>query len=124
MYYPVESIIHYKEPVDKNKERSYRQYVYARRNLVLFLYKHFGFFQALTLAALFSMCPANREPGNFKIMLWDNRSENRTYGNCMVVEGGEDTTIIVIVPPGVVHGYKNISDKVMGMVLNYPDKLY
>ena len=63
-------------------------------------------------------------PGNFKIMLWDNRSENRNYGNCMVVEGGEDAPIIVIVPPGVVHGYKNISDKMMGMVLNYPDKLY
>jgi dTDP-4-dehydrorhamnose 3,5-epimerase len=29
----------------------------------------------------------------------------------------------VVVPPGVVHGYKNISDR-DGMVLNYPDKLY
>ena len=63
-------------------------------------------------------------PGNFKIKLWDNRSESRTYGNCMVVEGGEDNPTTVIVPPGIVHGYKNISDKVMGMVLNYPDKLY
>jgi len=63
-------------------------------------------------------------PGNFKIKLWDNRSESRTYGNCMVIEGGEDNPTTVIVPPGVVHGYKNISDKVMGMVLNYPDKLY
>jgi hypothetical protein len=53
MYYPVESILHYKEPVDKNEERNYRQYVYARRNLVLFLHKHFGFFQAVTLAILF-----------------------------------------------------------------------
>lgn len=53
MYCPVESILHYKEPDDKNKERNYRQYVYARRNLILFFYKHFGFFQALMLAALF-----------------------------------------------------------------------
>ena len=64
------------------------------------------------------------EPGNFKIKLWDNRDKSRTYGNCMVLEGGEDNPISVVVPPGVVHGYKNISDKVMGMVINYPDKLY
>ena len=53
MYYPVESIMHYKESDDKNNERNYRQYIYTRRNLVLFFHKHFGFFQALTLAILF-----------------------------------------------------------------------
>jgi len=53
MYYPVESILHYKEPNDNNRERNYRQYVYARRNLVLFIRKHFGFLQALMLAILF-----------------------------------------------------------------------
>jgi len=53
MYYPVESIMHYKESDDKNNERNYRQYIYARRNLVLFLHKHFGFWQALLLATLF-----------------------------------------------------------------------
>jgi len=63
-------------------------------------------------------------PGNFKIKLWDNRGKSRTYGNCMVLEGGEDNPITVVVPPSVVHGYKNISDKVMGMVINYPDRLY
>jgi dTDP-4-dehydrorhamnose 3,5-epimerase len=63
-------------------------------------------------------------PGNFKIKLWDNRRESKTYGNCMQVIGGEDNTIRVIVPPGVVHGYKNISEEADGMVLNYPDKLY
>ena len=63
-------------------------------------------------------------PGNFKIKLWDNRRESKTYGNCMEVIGGEDNTIRVIVPPGVVHSYRNISQDVNGMVLNYPDKLY
>ncbi|GAB4114364.1 MAG: dTDP-4-dehydrorhamnose 3,5-epimerase family protein [Candidatus Caldatribacteriota bacterium] len=62
--------------------------------------------------------------GNFKIKLWDNRKESKTYGNCMEIVGGEDNPIRVIVPPGVVHGYKNISSEVDGMVLNYPDKLY
>jgi dTDP-4-dehydrorhamnose 3,5-epimerase len=63
-------------------------------------------------------------PGNFMIKLWDNREESKAYGNYMKVIGGEDNPIRVIVPPGVVHGYKNISIEVDGMVLNYPDKLY
>ena len=63
-------------------------------------------------------------PGNFKIKLWDNRQESKTYGYYMEVIGGKDNPIRVIVPPGVVHGYKNISEEIDGMVLNYPDKLY
>jgi len=63
-------------------------------------------------------------PGNFKVKLWDNRKESKTYRCCMEVIGGEDNPIRIIVPPGVVHGYKNISEEVDGMVLNYPDKLY
>jgi len=63
-------------------------------------------------------------PGNFMVKLWDNRKESKTYRCCMEIIGGEDNPIRVIVPPGVVHGYKNISPKVDGMVLNYPDKLY
>ncbi len=63
-------------------------------------------------------------PGSFLIKLWDNRKESKTFGYYMKVIGGEDNPIRVIVPPGVVHGYKNISEEVDGMVLNYPDKLY
>ena len=63
-------------------------------------------------------------PGNFKVKLWDNRKESDNYGNCLEVIGGKDNPIKVIVPPGVVHGYKNISKETDGMVLNYPDKLY
>ena len=63
-------------------------------------------------------------PGNFRIKLWDNRKESKTFGYCMKIFGGEDNSISVIVPPGVVHGYKNISPEADGMVINYPDKLY
>ena len=42
----------------------------------------------------------------------------------MKIFGGEDNPITVIVPPGVVHGYKNISKLERGMVLNFPDKLF
>ena len=63
-------------------------------------------------------------PGNFKIRLWDNRKEYESYGNFMELIGGKDNPIILIVPPGIVHGYKNISEDELGMVINYPDKLY
>ena len=63
-------------------------------------------------------------PANFRIKLWDNRKESSTYRNCLVLEGGKDNPITVVVPPGVVHGYRNISQKLVGMVINYPDKLY
>ena len=63
-------------------------------------------------------------PGNFKIKLWDNRKESKTFGCCMSIVGGENNPIRIMVPPGVVHGYKNISKEDDGMVLNYPDKLY
>lgn len=63
-------------------------------------------------------------PGNFKIYLWDNRKECKTYMNRMVVYGGEDNPITLFVPPGVVHGYRNISGTSRGMVINYPDKLF
>jgi len=63
-------------------------------------------------------------PGNFKISLWDNRTGSTTYGNKMELYGGEDNPVLVVVPPGVVHGYKNISRVRRGMVVNYPDRLY
>jgi dTDP-4-dehydrorhamnose 3,5-epimerase len=63
-------------------------------------------------------------PGNFRINLWDNRDGSATNGNSMVIFGGEDNPLLVVVPPGVVHAYKNISKTVQGMVLNYPDRLY
>ncbi len=63
-------------------------------------------------------------PGNFRIQLWDNREKSKTYGNSMIFFGGDDNPILVVVPPGVVHGYKNVSRSVRGMVLNYPDRLF
>lgn len=63
-------------------------------------------------------------PGNFMVKLWDNRRDSKTYGNCMKLFAGEDNPLTVVVPPGVVHGYKNVSKTARGMVLNYPDKLF
>ena len=63
-------------------------------------------------------------PGSLMIKLWDNRKESSTYKNFMSLFGGEDNPILVVVPPGVVHGYMNVSKTVKGMVLNFPDRLF
>lgn len=63
-------------------------------------------------------------PGNFKLVLWDNRKDSKTYLNKIVLFAGEDNPCQVIIPPGVVHAYRNVSKTVRGMVLNFPDKLY
>jgi dTDP-4-dehydrorhamnose 3,5-epimerase len=62
-------------------------------------------------------------PSNFKVFLWDNRRESPTYEHKMVVVGGEDSPKSVIIPPGVVHAYKNIGGK-FGMVVNCPNRLF
>jgi len=63
-------------------------------------------------------------PGNFMVKLWDNRASSTTYGNYMQLYAGEDNPMTVIVPPGVVHGYKHVSKTTRGMVVNYPAKLF
>lgn len=62
-------------------------------------------------------------PGNFKIWLWDNRKSSATYFHKLVVFGGEDNPLRVLVPPGVVHAYRNISSQ-SGVVHNFPNQLF
>jgi dTDP-4-dehydrorhamnose 3,5-epimerase len=63
------------------------------------------------------------EGAPYMLYLWDNRAQSPTYGaHIAVVVGGEAMTR-VIVPPGVVHGYKNIGDHTAA-VLNFPNQLY
>lgn len=62
-------------------------------------------------------------PGNFALHLWDNRKDSLTKDEYIKLEVGENNPVLVIVPPGVVHGYKNISG-VGAWCINMPDKLY
>lgn len=62
-------------------------------------------------------------PGNFEVHLWDRREGSATNGEYMKVEAGEKNPSLIIVPAGVVHGYKCISD-VPAYSINLPDKLY
>jgi dTDP-4-dehydrorhamnose 3,5-epimerase len=62
-------------------------------------------------------------PGNFKVYLWDNRPQSQTYRAREVDVVGADRPMALIVPPGVVHAYKNIGAE-PGVVLNFPNQLY
>ena len=62
-------------------------------------------------------------PGNFKLYLWDQRDESETYGVKQTAVLGEACRASVIIPPGVVHAYKCVSDT-PGWVFNAPNKLY
>jgi len=62
-------------------------------------------------------------PGSFNLYLWDNRKDSETFGQKEVIEVGENNPVAVLVPPGVVHGYKCISD-IPAYSINFPDKLY
>lgn len=63
-------------------------------------------------------------PGNFMLKLWDKRMDSSTRGCSMIIFAGADNPLLVVIPPGVVHGYKNITAAGRGMVLNFPDRLY
>ncbi|MBU0636896.1 MAG: dTDP-4-dehydrorhamnose 3,5-epimerase family protein [Patescibacteria group bacterium] len=62
-------------------------------------------------------------PGNFELHLWDNRQNSLTNKEYLKIEVGENNPVLVIVPPGVIHGYKCVSDS-GGYSINLPDKLY
>ena len=62
--------------------------------------------------------------GNFKLRLWDNRKDSPTFGNVMTMFVGENNPQAVIIPKGVVHAYKNVSETERGTVINCPNRLY
>lgn len=62
-------------------------------------------------------------PSNFKVYLWDSRPDSPTFGTKQVMYAGIDSLLAVIVPPGVVHAYKNIGGE-NGIVFNAPNRLY
>jgi dTDP-4-dehydrorhamnose 3,5-epimerase len=62
-------------------------------------------------------------PGDFRLYLWDTREGSATCGNRQVLLAGQSNPTAVIVPPGVVHAYRNVSDR-PGWVFNAPNRLY
>ncbi len=62
-------------------------------------------------------------PGDFELHFWDRRDNSSTKGEYFKEIFGESNPASVLVPPGVVHGYKCISEN-GGYSINLPDKLY
>ncbi len=62
--------------------------------------------------------------GNFKMRMWDNREDSKTYKYIMTLYVGVDNPMAIVVPKGVVHAYKNVSTTERGMVINCPNQLF
>ncbi len=62
-------------------------------------------------------------PSNFKIYMWDNRPASPTYRVFETDVVGADKPMLLIIPAGVVHAYKNVGS-VGGLVFNCPNRLY
>jgi dTDP-4-dehydrorhamnose 3,5-epimerase len=59
--------------------------------------------------------------GAFEITLWENRP-GKERGKQVII-AGESNPLFLVVPPGVVHAYRNVGEK-DAFVLNFPDRLY
>ena len=62
-------------------------------------------------------------PSDFEVTLWDNRTGSPTYGRRETFLLGASLPAMLIVPPRVVHAYRNVG-QVDGLVLNFPNRLY
>jgi dTDP-4-dehydrorhamnose 3,5-epimerase len=62
-------------------------------------------------------------PSNFKIYLWDNRRSSNSFGVFQSDVVGAEKPMSLIVPPGVVHAYKNVGGE-PGLVFNCPNRLF
>ena len=62
-------------------------------------------------------------PGDFKLYLWDERRDSPSYMHKQTIVVGQSNPVAILVPPQVIHAYKNTSD-VPGMVFNSPNRLY
>jgi len=62
-------------------------------------------------------------PSTFKLFLWDNREDSETHELHETHDLGVDKFAVAIIPPGVVHGYKNIGES-DGVVVNAANTLY
>lgn len=61
--------------------------------------------------------------GEFILYLWDNRQGAKNYRKLEKIEVGGKNASSVVIPPGVVHAYKCVSDH-PGLIINLPDALY
>jgi dTDP-4-dehydrorhamnose 3,5-epimerase len=61
--------------------------------------------------------------GAWRLHLWDNRTGSPTYGLHETFEIADGEAVQVVIPPGVVHGYRNVGET-DGLIFNAADRLY
>jgi dTDP-4-dehydrorhamnose 3,5-epimerase len=61
--------------------------------------------------------------GMAKVVLYDGREGSTTYGEINEFFMGEQNPILLKIPPGVLHGFKGISQD-MTLIVNIPTELY
>lgn len=59
--------------------------------------------------------------GEFELVLWENRPGRDRLKRVLAV--GENNPVFALVPPGVVHAYRNVGAE-PALVLNFPNRLY
>jgi dTDP-4-dehydrorhamnose 3,5-epimerase len=62
-------------------------------------------------------------PGEFELHLWDARPASPTRGVRQTARVGQSNPMAVVIPPGVVHAYRNVGE-VPAWVMNLPNRLY
>src|SRR5436189_1376513 len=60
---------------------------------------------------------------DFKLFLWDNRRGSPAFRVAQTEVVGASRPVSVIIPPGVVHAYRNVGPEA-GMVFNAANQLY
>ena len=59
--------------------------------------------------------------GKYEVTLWENRAGHEPIKQ--VIVAGEENPLFLVVPPGVVHAYRNVGET-GATVLNFPNRLY
>lgn len=53
--------------------------------------------------------------GEARVVLYDLREESRTYRKTQVIYAGEHKPLLIVIPPGVAHGYQVLGEKPVGL---------
>jgi dTDP-4-dehydrorhamnose 3,5-epimerase len=53
--------------------------------------------------------------GNIQIVLYDLRKDSSTFKQTQVIYAGEDNTLLILIPPGVAHGYRVLGSQRAGL---------
>ncbi len=61
--------------------------------------------------------------GMVKVVLYDSRNDSPTKGDVNEFFCGEQKRQLIVIPPGVYHGYKNIGTE-LSLLLNTPTEVY